>query len=200
MSMESEASPSPSTTCSTGSVGRGPGWGQGAQQGQGWGQGTGTGTGPPGCAAGTGGCSSSPRPPLRRRGRRPSPSGASRTGTWGKAASVTIAPRPCHRLSSSWPPDVTTPFWGVPTPTHTLGCDGHAEILLPVDVEELLLGLQGHLKARQHCGRDTRCPPGHEGPRGLVWGHPTDPPNLEPPLPHRTVLLDFELGAEDLFL
>lgn len=46
-----------------------------------------------------------------------------------------------------------TNSFGVPTPP---GRDGHSEILLPVDVEELLLWLQDHLKAWEHWGGDTQ--------------------------------------------
>ena len=78
--------------------------------------------------------------------------------------------------------------FGVPIPP---GRDGHSEILLLVDVEELLLWLQDHLKAWEHCGADTQwTQASRTGTRDpSVWGPP----------PHLTILLDFELGAEDLF-
>lgn len=62
------------------------------------------------------------------------------------------------------------------------GRDGHSEILLPIDVEELLLRLQDHLKAWQHCGVDTRwnrAPRrGNKGPGCFEDPHPTLPYSL----------------------
>lgn len=68
---------------------------------------------------------------------------------------------------------------GVPIPP---GRNGHSEILLPVNVEELLLRLQDHLKAWQHCEVDTRwtqdTPGQAQGTRVSGDAHPSLPYSL----------------------